>query len=111
MIIFYLLYTVINSCFFQVSDATAMREYYIDTHTIINSFLSVSDSKYGGSTSVRKPDNVRPLMMVGQDASIYHQYLFGKKNWKGTEGYNFILPKRVGDIMMISSARIRTWVG
>ena len=84
-----------------------MREYHIDTHAILNSFLSVSDSKYGGSTSVRKPDNVRPLMMVGQDESTYHQYLFGKKSWTGIEGYNFKLPKGVGEIMMISGYQVR----
>ena len=87
--------------------STAMREYHVDTHDILYSFVPTIDLKYGGSTSVRKPDNVRPLMMVGQDESTYHQYLFGKKSWTGPEGYNFILPKGVGEILMISGYQAR----
>ena len=47
------------------------------------------------------------MMLVGQDISTYHQYIFGQKSWKGPEGYNFLLPKGVGEILMISGYQAR----
>ena len=53
-------------------------------------------SNMEGVLAYKNQDNVRLLMMVGQDESTYHKYLFGKKSWTGPEGYNCILPKGVG---------------
>ena len=89
------------------SSSIQMREYHIDTHKSLDGFIRECDRQYGGSVSVRKPNNIRPLMMVGQDESTYHQYLFGKKSWTGPEGYNFLLPKGVGEIIMISGYQAR----
>ena len=50
---------------------------------------------------------MRPLMMVGQYESTYHQYLFGKKSWTEPDGYNFILPKGLGEIMIILGYQAR----
>ena len=57
--------------------------------------------------SVRKQTNIRPLMLIGQDESTYHQYVFSNKHWKGPTGLNFILPKSSGDILMISGFQSR----
>ena len=46
-------------------------------------------------------------MVVGQDESTYHQYLFGKKIWTGPEGYSFIIQQGVGENMMISGYQAR----
>ena len=46
-------------------------------------------------------------MLVGQDESTYHQYVFSSKHWKGPTGLNFILPKSSGEILMISGFQSR----
>ena len=46
-------------------------------------------------------------MLIGQDESTYHQYIFSKKHWKGPTGLNFILPKGEGEILMVSGFQNR----
>ena len=52
--------------------------------------------------SIRREKNKRPLMLVGHEESTYHQLIFSKKHWKGPSSRNFILPKGVGEILMLS---------
>ena len=47
------------------------------------------------------------VILVGQDGSTYHQYIFSKKGWKGPEGHTFILPKGEGEVLMISGFQSR----
>ena len=63
----------------------------------------------GGSLGVRRPVNNRPLLLIGQDESSYHQFVFSKKQWKGPGGHNFILPKGLGETLMISGFWSRTF--
>ena len=46
-------------------------------------------------------------MLIGQDESTYHQFVFSSKQWKGPSGRNFILPKGDGEILMISGFQSR----
>ena len=57
--------------------------------------------------SVRFDKTKKPLMLIGQDESTYHQYIFSKKHWKGPTGLNFILPKGEGEILMVSGFQSR----
>ena len=47
------------------------------------------------------------LMMIGQDKSTYHPFIFSKKHWKGPACHTFIVPKSVGEILMISGFQLR----
>ena len=78
-----------------------MREYHIDTHNYLQQFLSTPLEKtFGGRKSVRHTG--KPLMIVGQDESTYHQYVFSKKNWKTPTGRSQLVPKGVGEMYMCS---------
>ena len=62
------------------------REYHIDTYPILKRFSGCNNIKYGGNRSVRVDPNSRPLMIIGQDETMYHQLIFSKNHWKGHTG-------------------------
>ena len=41
-------------------------------------------------------------MVIGQDESTYHRYVFSSKHWKGPTYLNCILPKSSCKILIIS---------
>ena len=98
-----------NACYDYV-DTTSnlqMHEYHIDTHPCLNNYIATDNLKYGGNLSVRKDDNEKPLMLIGQDESTYHQFTFSKKQWKGPQGHHMIQPKGEGEMLMVSGYQSR----
>ena len=84
-------------------DQTNMREYHVDTHPILLKYINGNtNKKYGGNLSVRRNLNENPLIIIGQDESTFHQFIFSKKQWKGPQGHNFLIPKSEGEIYMVS---------
>ena len=79
-----------------------MREYYVDTHVVLIQYISVANLHYGGDLSLRRDKSKQPLMMIGQDESTFHQHIFSAKTWKGSSGFNQLLLKSVGELLMIS---------
>ena len=74
-----------------------IREYHVDTHSI---FMS---DRYKKNLSVRKdPSHTRPLMIIGQDETVFKQYSFSQKCWLGPGGETQLLPKSDGYSRMIS---------
>ena len=55
------------------------------------------------ATSIRVSPQTRPLMIVGQDESVFAQYLLGSKTWVGPKGQRPLLPKSEGDGYMLSA--------
>ena len=55
------------------------------------------------SRSIRVSSNARPIMIVGQDESVFAQYLLGAKTWVGPKGQRPLLPKSEGDGFMLSA--------
>jgi hypothetical protein len=53
------------------------------------------------ATSIRKSASVRPLMIAGQDESVFSQYLLSSKQWMGPKGQVALLPKSEGDGYMV----------
>ena len=49
------------------------------------------------TTSIRVSSKARPIMIVGQDESMFAQYLLGSKTWIGPNGQRPLLPKSEGD--------------
>ena len=45
----------------------------------------------------------RPIMIVGQDRSVFAQYLLGSKTWTDPKGQRPLLPKSEGDSCMLSA--------
>ena len=54
-----------------------MREYHVDTYNKLLSFVSDDTEEFGGNLSVRL-NGRRPVLLVGQDESTFHQYTFSK---------------------------------
>jgi hypothetical protein len=60
-----------------------MREYHVDMHKTFYDYVSDTNKQYGGNLSIRLPVGVRPVLMIGQDESTFHQFVFSKKQGKG----------------------------
>ncbi len=74
-----------------------MREYHVDTHPI---FMT---NKYEKKLSIRRhPTLTRPLMMIGQDETVFKQYSLSQKCWVGPDGETQLLLKSDGYSRMIS---------
>ena len=78
-----------------------LRDYHVDIHLTLENYVDDTFKQYGGNLSVRMDKDTRPSILVGQDESTYHQFIFLKKHWKGYSCLNFIIPKGEGKILMI----------
>ena len=75
-----------------------MREYHVDTHP------AFATDMYEKKLSIRRdPTLTRPLMMIGQDETVFKQYSFSRKCWVGADGETQLLPKSDGYSRMISA--------
>ena len=61
------------------------------------------DRQVTPTTSIRISSRTRPLMIIGQDESVFAQYLLGSKTWVGPKGQRPLLPKSDGDGYMLSA--------
>ena len=61
------------------------------------------DRQVTPTTSIRISSRTRPLMIIGQDESVFAQYLLGSKTWVGPKGQRPLLPKSEGDGYMLSA--------
>lgn len=66
--------------------------------------VTMGFGSFGGNLSVRKPQGVKPLMIFGQDESVYSQFLFGNRQWVGPEGQHPLLPKKTDGLSLMISA-------
>ena len=55
------------------------------------------------TTSIRVSSMARPMMIIGQDESVFAQYLLGAKSWVGPKGQRPLLPTSEGDGYMLSA--------
>jgi hypothetical protein len=86
---------------FQKNDSTYHVELHVDDHPTFQD--ECNSLPYGGNLSVRKDPNVKPLLIMGQDESIFKQYSLSKKSWSDPDGTRALLPKEDGQGVMISS--------
>eukprot|EP00978_Attheya_sp_CCMP212_P032127 scaffold123909_cov56-Attheya_sp.AAC.1 len=84
-------------------DGIQMREYHIDCHPRLLHFVSEQNRTiHGGDLSVYLPEGVRPLLICGQDESVYYQYLFSSRAWHSHQGETTLVPKSLGNTLMAS---------
>ena len=69
--------------------------------------LSQPDDAKGGCLSVRFPAAEKPIMLIGQDESTFHQLVFSRRGWKTPMGHSFIQPKGDGEMLMVSAFQSR----
>ena len=76
-------------------DNIKYREYHMDSHI---DFLRMEKK-----LSVRHDDQCKPLIIIGQDESVFKQHLYGRKCWHGPNGEQPLLPKSDGYSQMVSA--------
>ena len=80
-----------------IYDNQKMREYHVDT------LPAFTTEKYTKVLSVKRDASLtRPLMIIGQDKTVFKQYSFSRKCWVGPGGETHLLPKSDGYSRMIS---------
>ena len=81
---------------------TNMVEFHVDDSDLLHEHAEASGfGLFGGNLSVRKPPDVKPLMIFGQDDS---QFLLGNRQWVGPQGQRPLLPKTDGLLSLMISA-------
>ena len=66
---------------FQDKNGNKMREYHIDIDPAFG-----DETKYKKELSIRRIPSTSPMMMVGQDKSVFKHYSFDHKWWVGPGG-------------------------
>ena len=82
-----------------------MVEIHVDDHECLQDIANDKYGKFGGNVSVRWVG--KPIIIIGQDESVYNQFSFGCKQWVGKAGERAFLPKSGGAGVMISAFQAR----
>jgi hypothetical protein len=93
---------------YHSEDNVDLVEFHVDDYDLL---YDVADEfgfgTFGGNLSVRKPPDVKPLMIFGQDESVFSQFLLGSRQWVGPQGQRPLLPKTNGLSLMVSALQSR----
>ena len=84
-----------------------MLEFHVDDHDCLQEYATHLWPEFGGTLSVRHPENSRPLIIFGQDESVFSQFSFNGTQWVGPSGKRSILPKNDGIGVMVSAFQSR----
>ncbi|KAI2500715.1 hypothetical protein MHU86_13743 [Fragilaria crotonensis] len=86
-----------------------MVEFHVNDFDMLHDVVAeeMGFGTFGGNLSVRKPPEEKPLMLFGQDKSVYSQYHLKSKQWVGPLGQRALLPKTDGLSLMISAIQSR----
>ena len=102
-----------NSFVFEYTDVTTgkqMREYHVDAFpSEFERYIKPENTIHNGNLSHRFPSDRKPVILIGQDESIYKQFSFSSKAWYTKDGATKMLPKDDGHGMMISTFVSRSW--
>jgi hypothetical protein len=74
---------------YTTPEGVSKLECNLDTHKAFYNYVTANNKQYGRDLSVRLRVGECPVMLVGQDKSIFHQFVFSKKQWKGPYGKVF----------------------
>ena len=94
--------------YFDIVNDTEMFEFHIDYWdqcccTKNNGPRPAFVAALHPTTSIRVSLTATPLMIIGQDESVFAQYLLGNRTWIGPSGQRPLLPKSEGDGYMLSA--------
>ena len=102
-----------QSFVFEYTDTPTgiqMREYHIDAfHEEFKRYIKPENAIHNGNLSYRFPSDRRPVIIIGQDESIYKQFSFSAKTWYTKDGVTKLLPKDDGHGLMVSACVSRSW--
>jgi hypothetical protein len=85
-----------------------MVEFHVDDLPFLHEYATtVGFGSFGGNLSIWKPPGVKPLMIFGQNESVYNQFLLGNRQWVAPGGQRALLPKTEGLSLVISGLQSR----
>jgi hypothetical protein len=92
--------------YFDIVSDQERIEFHVDywnqiIHTTTNANQQSIQQHKKPTTSIRVSSQARPLMIIGQDESVFAQYLLVSKTWIGPKGQRPLLPKTEGDGYML----------
>ena len=61
---------------YERADGHSMCEFHIDDHDSLTSLANEMYPEFGGNTSVRVPPGAKPVIVFGQDESVFNQFSF-----------------------------------
>ena len=82
-------------------NGQTLYEFHVDDHPTFHD--RCRHLIFGGHLSVRKRSGEKPIIMIGQDESIFKQYLLTTKQWYLRDGSCAPNPKEEGQGVMLSS--------
>jgi hypothetical protein len=92
---------------FEYNDGSVkMREYHVDCcpELFFEKYVLAENKRFGGNLSRKFPYGFcNPVLLIGQDESIFKQFAFSSKAWRGSDGHSILLPKDDGYGLMISA--------
>jgi len=93
---------------YRSENGVEMIEFHVDDHDFLHGLaIEMGYGLYGGNLSVRRPPGSKPLMLFGQDESVFNQFLLGNRQWVGPAGQRALLPKTDGLGIMLSAFQSR----
>jgi hypothetical protein len=96
----------LGHCYFDIIQNVELVEFHINywnRHCGADAGMRSTQENINPTTSIRVSSKARPIMIVGQDESVFAQYLLGAKTWIGPKGQRPLLPKSEGDDYMLSA--------
>ena len=93
---------------YELEDRTKMHEFHVDSCRFLQDLADKhpQTGKFGGCMSVRA-NNLKPIMILGQDECVFHQFSLVSKQWVGAEGQRALMPKSEGAGLMVSAFQSR----
>ena len=83
------------------------NEEWVEFHVDDHNFEDCAVKDYGGNLSVRMPAGRKPVIILGQDESIFNQNSHRGSQWVGPSGEQTIMPKSTGMGIMLSAFQSR----
>ena len=83
------------------------NEWWMEFHVDDHNFENCNIGPYGGNLSVRMPEGCKPIIIFGQDESIFNQFSSRGRQWTGPTGQRAIMLKSSGVGLMISAFQSR----
>ena len=77
-------------------------EFHVDDHDSFQQRCNI-ETVFGRHLSIRKPQHLKPIIKIGQDESVFKQYLQTLNQWYLPDGTTVINPKTDGDGIMYSA--------
>ena len=74
-----------------------MAEFHVNDYEFLHSVANeMGFGAFRGNLSVCKHPGTKPLMIVGQDESVFNQFLLKARQWVRPDGWRALLPKADG---------------